>query len=214
MSITNPEWKPPPVLKLALHGPHHAAATYSTPPTVTASSAVTSDAALPPSAVRVSNMFCHEVVPAMPASEFQTIAPPETRWLEFVRSMLIGAMNRGLGSGGTMKCQLAPPSVDLSAVRPTYSVMTFFELLGSTMVYPPSPPNTCTELTVMLLFSFVTPPLSANPGEPAPPLSTGLFRTNVPGPDLVNVELLARWRTVSIGTQVGPAVISRRGIGR
>src|SRR5690349_15794168 len=132
--MTTPEWKPPPVVKLALHGPHHAAATYCTPPTVIASSAVTSEAALPPTAVRVSKMFCHEVVPATPASEFHTIAPPETRWFGLVRSMSIGAMKRGSGSGGTMKCQLAPPSVDFKAVRPVYSVMTLLELVGSTSV--------------------------------------------------------------------------------
>ncbi len=86
-------------------------------------------------------MFCQSVeapvpavVPATPASEFHTIAPPATRWLGLVRSMLIGAMKRGSGSAGAMKCQLAPPSVDFRAVRPVYSVITLFELAGSTSV--------------------------------------------------------------------------------
>src|SRR5215468_3937938 len=130
-----PDWKPPPVVKLGLQGPHHAAATYCVPPMVTASRAVTWDVAFPPSAVRTSKMFCQSVeapvpavVPAIPASEFHTIAPPATRWFGFVRSMLIGAMKRGSGSAGVMRCQLAPPSVDFSAVRPVYSVITLFEL--------------------------------------------------------------------------------------
>src|SRR5258705_603965 len=87
LSITIPARNPSPLEKLALQGPHHAAATYSTPPMVTASSAVTCEAAFPPTSVRSSKMFCQPVVPAIPASEFHTIAPPETRWLELVRSM-------------------------------------------------------------------------------------------------------------------------------
>src|SRR5215472_8326393 len=93
-----PALNPPPPGTLGLQGPHHAAATYWVPPIVKASSAVTCDAASPPSAVRTSKMFCQsveapvpEVVPAMPASEFHTIAPPATRWLGLVRSMLIYA---------------------------------------------------------------------------------------------------------------------------
>src|ERR1043166_7128558 len=74
LSNTNPERKPPPVLKLALHGPHQPTATYSVPPTVMASSAVTCDAALPPTAVRVSKILVHDVVPPTPCSEFHTIA--------------------------------------------------------------------------------------------------------------------------------------------
>src|SRR5436305_7863607 len=96
---TMPLWKPPPVEKLALHGPHQAAATYCTPPMVTASTAVTSAAALAPVAVRTSKMLFQSValpvpavVPAMPASELQTKAPPATRCCEFVRSIPIGAM--------------------------------------------------------------------------------------------------------------------------
>ncbi len=75
-----------------------------------------------------------EVVPAMPASEFHTIAPPATRWPGLVRSMSIGAMKRGSGSAGTMRCQFAPPSVDFKTVRPVYSVITSLELAGSTRV--------------------------------------------------------------------------------
>src|SRR5262249_17376740 len=96
--MTMPDWKPPPVEKLGLQGPPHAAATYCVPLMVTASSELTCDAAFPPSALRTSKMFCQsveapvpEVVPAMPASEFHTIAPPATRWLGLVRSMLIYA---------------------------------------------------------------------------------------------------------------------------
>ena len=48
--------------------------------------------------------------------------------------MLIGAMNRGSGSAGVMKCQFSPPSIDFNAVSPVYSVMTLFELVGSTSV--------------------------------------------------------------------------------
>src|SRR5690349_2243758 len=76
---TIPLWKPLPVAKLALHGPHHAAATYWTPPMVTPSTAVTSAAELAPTAVRTSKMFCQVVVPAIPASEFHTMAPPASR---------------------------------------------------------------------------------------------------------------------------------------
>src|SRR6266536_2618869 len=79
LSITMPAWKPPPPGNDGLHGPHHAAATYCVLPMVTASSAVTCDAALPPSAVRTSKMLCQSVavpvptvVPATPASEFHT----------------------------------------------------------------------------------------------------------------------------------------------
>src|SRR5215472_7206316 len=136
-----PALNPPPPGTLGLQGPHHAAATYWVLPIVTASSAVTCDAAFPPSALRTSKIVCQsvdapvqDVVHAMPASEFHTIAPPATRWLGVVRSMTIGAMKRGSGSGGTMKCQLAPPSVDFNAVRPVYSVITLFELVGSTRV--------------------------------------------------------------------------------
>src|SRR5215469_12906084 len=143
-----PAWNPPPVEKLGLHAPHHAAATYCVPPIVTASSADTWAAALAPVAVRTSKMGCQSVdvpvpvvVPAMPASEFHTIAPPATMWLGLVRSMTIGAMKRGSGSAGAMECQFAPPSVDLETARFTYSVMTFWELAGSTRVYPPSPPG-------------------------------------------------------------------------
>src|SRR5690349_23599688 len=107
-----PAWKPVPLGKLGLHGPHHAAATYCVLPTVMASSAVTWDAAFPPRAVRTSKMFFQSVaapvlavVPATPASEFQTKAPPATRWLELVRSIVMGAMKRGSGSDGVMKCQ-------------------------------------------------------------------------------------------------------------
>src|SRR6478752_7235304 len=132
LSITRPALKPLPVGKLGLHGPHHAAATYWVSPTVMASSAVTCEVVFPPSAARTSKMLFQSVaapvlavVPATPASEFQTNAPPATRWLELVRSMVMGAMKRGSGSDGAMKCQFAPPSVDFSAVRSVYSVMTF-----------------------------------------------------------------------------------------
>src|SRR5712664_1485920 len=104
--------KPVPLPKVTLHGPHHAADTYSTWLMVTASSAVTCADALAPTAVRTSKMLFQsvdapvpDVTPATPASELQTIAPPARRWLELVRSIAIGAMNRGLGSAGTMKCQ-------------------------------------------------------------------------------------------------------------
>src|SRR6478672_3193569 len=99
LSMTRPARKPLPLGKLGLHGPHHAAATYCVPPTVMASRAVTWEAAFPPRAVRTSKMLFQSVVapvlavvPATPASEFQTNAPPATRWLELVRSMLIGAI--------------------------------------------------------------------------------------------------------------------------
>ena len=78
--------KPGAVAKLALHGPHQAAATYSVPPTLIPSSGVTSPAELPPTAVRTSKILLQPVeapvpavVPAMPASEFQKIAPPANR---------------------------------------------------------------------------------------------------------------------------------------
>src|SRR5436305_12584051 len=100
-----PLWKPPPVAKLALHAPHHAAATYCTPPIVTPSIAVTSACTLEPTAVRTSKMLVQLVVPAMPASELHTIAPPDSRWSGLVRSIAMGAMNRGFGSGGTMEVQ-------------------------------------------------------------------------------------------------------------
>src|SRR5579864_2901657 len=129
-----PLWNPPPLEKLALHEPHHAAATYCTPPIVTPSSAVTSAAGLAPVALRTSKMLVQLVVPAMPFSEFHTIAPPASRWFEFVRSIAMGAMKRGSGSFGTMKFQFLPPSVDFKAVRPVYSVITLFELVGSTSV--------------------------------------------------------------------------------
>src|SRR6478672_127494 len=61
LSITMPAAKPLPLGKLGLHGPHHAAATYCVPPTVTASSAVTWEAAFPPSAARTSKMFFQSV---------------------------------------------------------------------------------------------------------------------------------------------------------
>src|SRR5215469_12009830 len=84
LSITMPAAKPLPLGKLGLHGPHQAAATYCVSPTVMASSAVTCDAALPPRALRTSKTFwCPAapvlaVVPATPASEFHTNAPPDT----------------------------------------------------------------------------------------------------------------------------------------
>src|SRR6267143_3030071 len=134
VSMTIPLRKPPPVEKLPLHGPHHPAATYSVPLIVTPSRAVTCAAVVAPVAVRASKIFIHDVVPAIPASEFQTTAPPASRWLELVRSIAIGAMKRGFGSAGTMNCQFFPPSVDLRAVRPTYSVMTLSDLAGSTRV--------------------------------------------------------------------------------
>src|SRR6478736_2172224 len=170
LSMTTPALKPLPLGKLGLHGPHQAAATYCVPPTVTASSAVTWELAFPPSAERTSKTLFQSVaapvlavVPATPASEVQTNAPPATRCLGSVRSMLIGAMKRGSGSDGVMKCQFAPPSVDFRAVSPVYSVITFCELSGSTRVYPPSPPKTCTELTVMgRLRSSSTVPVFGN----------------------------------------------------
>src|SRR4051794_15046586 len=96
---TIPLWKPPPVAKLALQAPHHAAASYWVPSAaVKPSSAVTSAAAFAPSAVRTSKICCQLVMPAMPASEFHTIAPPAIRWFEFVRSIPMGEMKRGSGS--------------------------------------------------------------------------------------------------------------------
>src|SRR5690242_10742499 len=134
-SITMPALKPRPLPKLTLHGPHHAAATYCVEPMVIPSRAVT--CAEPPPTVLTSKMFCQApgvFVPATPDVEYQTICPPARRWAEFVRSIAMGEMKRGSGSGGLMKCQLAPPSLDWSAVRPVYSVITLFEFAGSTSV--------------------------------------------------------------------------------